>query len=106
MAFTRRTQCPENAETRRNIRDLDTVSRSGPPVPINCSRWTAEGLGYLLQECGFEEKDIQVGSWGNRSCVKRNLRKWRKRGFFGSLKNEPDYPVMVWAFAKKSERES
>jgi SAM-dependent methyltransferase len=23
--------------------------------------------GYLLQECGFEEKDIQVGSWGNRS---------------------------------------
>jgi SAM-dependent methyltransferase len=75
-------------------------------VPIDCSRWTAEGLGYLLQECGFEEKDIRVGSWGNRSCVKRNLRKWRKRGFFGSLKNEPDYPVMVWAFAKKSERES
>jgi SAM-dependent methyltransferase len=74
--------------------------------PIDCSRWTAEGLGYLLQECGFEEKGIQVGSWGNRSCVKRNLRKWRKRGFFGSLKNEPDYPVMVWAFAKKSERES
>jgi SAM-dependent methyltransferase len=71
-------------------------------VPVDCSRWTAEGLSYLLQECGFEENDIQVDSWGNRSCVKANLNRWRKRGFFGSLRNEPDYPVMVWAFAKKS----
>jgi SAM-dependent methyltransferase len=71
-------------------------------VPIDCSRWTAEGLSYLLQECGFEEKDIRAESWGNRSCVKGNLNRWRKRGFFGSLTNEPDYPVMVWAFARKS----
>jgi SAM-dependent methyltransferase len=71
-------------------------------VPIDCSRWTPEGLGYLLQECGFEEKDIQTAAWGNLSCVKANLRHWRKRGFLGSLRNEPDYPVMVWAFAKKA----
>ncbi len=70
--------------------------------PIDCSRWTAEGLRYLLQECGFADEDIQADSWGNRSCVRGNLNRWRRRGFFGSLKNEPDYPVMVWAFARKS----
>ena len=72
-------------------------------VPIDCSRWTEEGLGYLLQECGFAENDIRTGSWGNRSCVVSNLPKWHKRGFFGSLENEPDYPVMVWAMAIKPE---
>ena len=69
-------------------------------VPIDCSRWTPDGLSYLLQECGFEAKDIRTRSWGNRACVRGNFRKWRKRGFFGSLKNEPDFPVMVWAFAR------
>jgi len=71
--------------------------------PIDCSRWTENGLSYLLQECGFEAKDIRTDSWGNRRCLKRNLGGWRKRGFFGSLSNEPDFPVMVWAFARRSE---
>lgn len=72
-------------------------------APIDCSRWTPDGLSYLLQECGFEAHNIETGAWGNRSCLKANLTSWRKRGFFGSLKNEPDYPVMVWAFARKPE---
>jgi SAM-dependent methyltransferase len=71
-------------------------------VPIDCSRWTADGLSYLLQECGFAAEDIRADSWGNRRCVTGNLRKWRKRGFFGSLSNEEDYPVMTWAFARKT----
>lgn len=70
------------------------------PSPIDCSRWTAEGLSYFLQECGFPEEGIRTGSWGNRACLVANLTKWRKRGFFGSLANEPDFPVMVWAFAQ------
>lgn len=70
-------------------------------VPIDCSRWTEEGLSYLLQECGFHADDISTGSWGNRACLKGNLNRWRKRGFFGPLNNEPDYPVMVWGFATK-----
>lgn len=74
-------------------------------VPIDCSRWTEDGLSYLLQECGFEADDIQTDSWGNRACLKGNLTKWRKRGFFGSLANEPDYPVMVWAFARKAAQD-
>jgi len=71
-------------------------------VPIDCSRWTEEGLSCLLQECGFAADAVTTGSWGNRACLKGNLTHWRKRGFFGSLENEPDYPVMVWAFAKKA----
>ena len=71
-------------------------------VPIDCSRWTADGLSYLLQECGFEASEIRADLWGNRGCLKANLKRWRKRGFFGSLANEENYPVMVWAFARKS----
>ncbi|EWY37097.1 hypothetical protein N825_21870 [Skermanella stibiiresistens SB22] len=69
--------------------------------PIDCSRWTETGLSLLLEQAGFQTAEIKTGSWGNRACLKANLTKWRKRGFFGSLRNEPDFPVMVWAFARK-----
>jgi SAM-dependent methyltransferase len=69
--------------------------------PIDCSRWTEQGLSCLLQEAGFPEDHIKTDAWGNRACLKANLTHWRKRGF-GSLRNEPNYPVMVWAFAQKS----
>jgi SAM-dependent methyltransferase len=71
-------------------------------VPIDCSRWTEEGLAYLLQECGFKADAIETASWGNRSCLIANLTRWRRRGFFGSLTNEKDFPVMVWAFAQRT----
>ncbi len=70
-------------------------------VPIDCTRWTELGLNFLLQEGGFESEGIETGSWGNRACVKSNLRHWSKAGWFRSLKNEPDFPVSVWALAKK-----
>ena len=70
-------------------------------VPIDCSRWTEQGLSYLLQECGFLEKDIKTYAWGNRKCLKANLFKWRRYGFYRSLANEPNFPVMVWAIAQK-----
>lgn len=71
--------------------------------PVDCSRWTEEGLSCLLQEAGFPADYIHTGSWGNRACLKANLTRWSKRGFFGSLRNEPDFPVMVWAFARRPE---
>jgi SAM-dependent methyltransferase len=70
-------------------------------VPIDCSRWTEQGLSYLLQESGFPTECIKTESWGNRACMKANLTKWRRYGWFRSLKNEPDFPVMVWAIAQK-----
>jgi SAM-dependent methyltransferase len=68
--------------------------------PTDCSRWTEEGLNCFLQECGFDAAGIVTDSWGNRACLKANLTAWRKRGLFGSLANEPDFPVVVWAFAR------
>ena len=70
--------------------------------PTDCTRWTPEGLHYFLQECGFDAAAIDVDSWGNRACAKANFLAWRKRGPFGSLKNEANYPVVVWAFARNT----
>lgn len=75
-------------------------------VPIDCSRWTERGLSYLLQECGFAAPDIKTRSWGNRKCLKANLFKWPRYGFHRSLANEPDFPVMVWAIARKQTETS
>jgi SAM-dependent methyltransferase len=43
------------------------------PIPTDCTRWTQEGLYYFLAESGFDQDNIETGSWGNRSCVKANL---------------------------------
>jgi SAM-dependent methyltransferase len=69
--------------------------------PTDCSRWTEEGLSYFLQECGFDAAGIRTDSWGNRACLKANLTTWSKRGLLGSLANEPDFPLVVWAFAQR-----
>jgi SAM-dependent methyltransferase len=70
--------------------------------PADCTRWTEAGLANFLSECGFSAADIRTDAWGNRACVKANFGKWARRGWFGSLRNEPDFPVAVWALAKKS----
>lgn len=71
--------------------------------PIDCSRWTETGLKYLLAECGFELDKIQTGSWGNRACINANFRKWSARGWglFTKLYNEENFPITVWAIARK-----
>jgi hypothetical protein len=70
--------------------------------PIDCSRWTPLGLRLLLENAGFDE--VHVGSWGNRACVVANLTRWtvyepRRH----SLENEPDFPVVVWALARRTQ---
>ena len=70
--------------------------------PEDSSRWTERGLKCLLIECGFQTQQIQTGSWGNRACVKANLTRFPSWiPWWHSLKNEPLYPVVVWAFARK-----
>lgn len=73
------------------------------PVPHDCTRWTETGIKYFLHEGGFPMEDTVTGSWGNRACVKANFKRWARRGWFGSLKNEPDFPVSVWALARKPQ---
>jgi SAM-dependent methyltransferase len=70
--------------------------------PVDCSRWTELGIKYLLAEAGFNLTNIMTGSWGNRSCVRANFRKWAVWvPWKHSLRNEPDFPYVVWAFARK-----
>lgn len=70
--------------------------------PIDCSRWSTTGIKYFLAECGFDLNEIIVDSWGNEDCVIANFYEWMpynpKRH---SLKNNPDFPLVVWAMAKK-----
>lgn len=70
-------------------------------IPHDCSRWTETGIRHFLMECGFPEDGIVTGSWGNRACVKANFSRWARKGWFGSLRNEPNFPVVVWALARK-----
>jgi SAM-dependent methyltransferase len=73
--------------------------------PGDFSRWTEQGLRQLLVEGGFDDARIVSGAWGNRACVRANF-----SGFpswipwWHSLENEPDFPIVVWAFAQRAPR--
>lgn len=73
------------------------------PCPYDCTRWTETGIKYFLAESGFPLENIKTGSWGNRACVKAYLNKGIKatRRGYRSIKNDPEFPVSVWALAKK-----
>ena len=69
---------------------------------VDCTRWTETGLRYFLAECGFDLESTRTGSWGNRACVNSNFQRWaRYRRFVHSLRNEPLYPYVVWALARR-----
>jgi SAM-dependent methyltransferase len=62
-------------------------------------RFTPRGLRTLLERGGLEVDE--VGSWGNRDCVVGNFDRWPGYRWWHSLRNEPDLPVQVWAFAHR-----
>jgi SAM-dependent methyltransferase len=61
-------------------------------------RFTPRGLRALLESAGLAVDE--VNTWGNRQCVKGNLRRWPSYRRWHSLRNEPDLAVQVWAFAR------
>ncbi len=72
-------------------------------IPVDCTRWTELGMRHFLTEVGFDETSIETGSWGNRRTVKANFRRWARTGWQRKLKNETDFPVTVWALARKPQ---
>jgi SAM-dependent methyltransferase len=75
-------------------------------APVDCSRWTEKGLAYFLAEAGFALDQTVTGSWGNAACVRAHLHKrelWLSAAWpwLRSLRNEPAFPVTVWALAQK-----
>jgi hypothetical protein len=72
------------------------------PMPNDCTRWTEMGIKYFLAEAGFEIEKVSTGSWGNKKCLIDNLEEWAEYDEkTHSLENEKDYPMVVWAIAKK-----
>jgi SAM-dependent methyltransferase len=70
--------------------------------PADCSRWTETGMKYFLAECGFPLQYTKTGSWGNRACVRKSFSRWPLYlPWLHSLRNEPNFPVVVWALSKK-----
>lgn len=73
-------------------------------APTDCSRWSARGLTNLLIEAGFAEDAITAGQWGNRAAALRNLEpQWPPEHDpeTDDLTNDPDFPLMSWAMARK-----
>lgn len=66
--------------------------------PHDYTRWTPDGLVGFLEDCGFE---ATAKAWGNRKAVKANLNRWAFFGWGRDLKNESNYPVTIWAYARK-----
>jgi SAM-dependent methyltransferase len=73
--------------------------------PVDCTRWTEEGLRYFLAECGFPLEHTVTGSWGNRAVITATFR--REYRLFNrhahSLEPEPEYPIVCWALARAPE---
>jgi hypothetical protein len=61
-------------------------------------RFTPRGLRTLLERAGLEVD--HVGSWGNRAVVVGNFGYWPARRRWLPLRDEPNVPVQVWAFAR------
>ena len=62
-------------------------------------RFTPRGLRALLERGGLDVSAVE--SWGNRRVVTGNLGHWPAYRRWHSLRNEPDLPVQVWAFARR-----
>jgi SAM-dependent methyltransferase len=75
------------------------------PTPLDCWRWTPQGLSFLLQDSGFDVDNIIVDSWGNYECFLRHAidqtAPWMRDDF--PLNNQPHIPQMVWALARKQK---
>jgi SAM-dependent methyltransferase len=70
--------------------------------PHDYYRWTEAGLRRLLLDGGFEEGAIRCFSWGNRECARAHIGgEVKPFGFGRPLHNDPEYPMMVWAFAQR-----
>jgi SAM-dependent methyltransferase len=73
------------------------------PCPLDLYRWTEQGMRTLLETGGF--RVVQSGSWGNRRCLLKDMAagmEWTAYNpLIHSLKNEPQFPIVVWVFARK-----
>jgi SAM-dependent methyltransferase len=74
-------------------------------APSDLYRWTEHGMRQLLESTGFAA--TSVGSWGNRECLFADMTPGLAWTIYvpelHSLHNEPQFAIVVWAFAKKPQ---
>ena len=70
------------------------------PCPLDLWRWSAQGMKFFLEDCGFE--NVRTWSWGNRDCVVANLDTWTAFDpSRHSLANDPKFPIVVWGLGER-----
>jgi SAM-dependent methyltransferase len=72
-------------------------------APDDYYRWTERGIRVLLESAGFIA--VQTASWGNRRCLVADMNDgltWTNYRPWHSLRNEPQFPIVVWAFASRA----
>lgn len=67
-------------------------------VPADYWRFTEDGLRVLLEAADLTVD--HVDSWGNAWAVMRNLRLWRPSRWWHRRRNDPRFPLVVWAIAR------
>jgi hypothetical protein len=76
-------------------------------APLDLHRWTETGMRQLLETAGFFV--TATASWGNRECLSADMTPGLDWTLYDprrhSLINEPQFPIVVWAFAEKRESE-
>jgi SAM-dependent methyltransferase len=76
-------------------------------VPSDLYRWTEHGMRQLLETAGFTV--LATASWGNRECLSADMKPGLEWTAYNprrhSLHNEPQFPIVVWAFAEKRKPE-
>jgi hypothetical protein len=75
------------------------------PCPVDLYRWTEDGMRIALEEAGFTA--IRTGAWGNRECLAADMQPGMQWTYYDplvhSLENEIQFPISVWAFARKPD---
>jgi SAM-dependent methyltransferase len=73
------------------------------PTPLDCWRWTPQGMGFMLEDAGFSPSLITTGGWGNYECFLRHAIEQTAPAMSSqfSISNVPHIPNQVWGFAKK-----
>lgn len=71
------------------------------PTPLDCWRFSPEGLRVLLEDAGF--KSIHTDGWGNYECFLRHAIEQTAPAMDPQfpLHNVPHIPVQVWGVARK-----
>lgn len=75
------------------------------PTPLDCWRWTPQGLAFLFEDAGFETNKIITNGWGNVECFVQHATDTSMAPAYDptmSLVNTPHLPIVVWGLAQKS----